>query len=31
MLSLIGYLADRGVKGSLLQTENYDKDHYLEL
>lgn len=31
MLSLIGYLADRGVKGSLLQTENYDKSHYLEL
>ena len=31
MLSLISYLADRGVKGSLLQTENYDKSHYLEL
>jgi len=31
MLSLISYLADRGVRGSLLQTENYDKSHYLEL
>lgn len=31
MVSLLDYLEDHGVKGSLIKTENYDKNHYLEL